>query len=69
MAQALFDVRDGPAKGPACPLRPVTTFAYRTGWRKAEVLGLTWDKLDRNEGTLETRETENSEGRTVNLVR
>jgi len=26
-------------------LRPVVTFAYHTGWRKAEILNLTWDKV------------------------
>jgi hypothetical protein len=31
-------------------LRPVITFAYASGWRKSEVLGLTWDRVDRVPG-------------------
>jgi integrase len=27
-------------------LRSVVTFAYYTGWRKEEVLELTWDRVD-----------------------
>jgi integrase len=49
--------------------RPVVTFAYRTGWRKAEVLDLTWERVDLREGTvrLEPGESKNEEARTLYL--
>ena len=48
-------------------LRPVVTFAYHTGWRKGEVLGLTWDKVDMKQRTirLDPGETKNEEARNV----
>jgi integrase len=48
-------------------LRPIVTFGYHSGWRKAEILGLTWDKVDLKEGTLrlDPGETKNEEGRTL----
>ena len=48
-------------------LRPVVTFAYNTGWRRSEILGLTWDHVDIEEKTvrLEPGETKNDEGRTI----
>jgi integrase len=48
-------------------LKPIITFAYHSGWRKAEILGLTWDKVDLKEGTvrLDPGETKNEEGRTL----
>ncbi|WAC08432.1 MAG: tyrosine-type recombinase/integrase [Thermodesulfobacteriota bacterium] len=33
-------------------LRPVITFAYHTGCRKAEILNLTWNRVDLKEGTV-----------------
>jgi len=33
-------------------IRPVVTFAYWYGWRKSEILGLTWDKVNLEEGTV-----------------
>ena len=46
-------------------LRAPTLFAYLTGWRKAEVLGLTWDQVDFVGGVvrLEPGTTKNDEGR------
>jgi integrase len=50
-------------------LRPVVTFAYHIGWRKKEIVKLTWDRTDLKQGIirLEPGETKNSEGRTVYL--
>ena len=50
-------------------LKPVVTFAYSTGWRKEEILGLKWNQVDLQEGAvrLEPGETKNQEGRTVYL--
>jgi integrase len=50
-------------------LRPVVTFAYYTGWRKEEVLQLTWDRVDLQARTvrLEPGMTKNSDGRLIYL--
>ncbi|MGA2464674.1 MAG: tyrosine-type recombinase/integrase [Thermodesulfobacteriota bacterium] len=50
-------------------LKPLVTFAYYSGWRKAEILGLTWDRVDLKEGlvSLDPGETKNEEGRTLYL--
>ena len=46
-------------------LREMVTFFYFTGWRKSEVLGLTWGQVDFDNGIvrLEVGTTKNSEGR------
>jgi len=48
-------------------LKPIITFAYHSGWRKAEILGLTWSKVDLEQGTvrLDPGETKNEKGRTL----
>jgi integrase len=33
-------------------LKPVALFAYTFGWRKSEILGLTWDRVDLAAGTV-----------------
>lgn len=50
-------------------LRPVLAFGYHTGWRKAEILGLTWDKIDLKAGTvtLDPGTTKNDQGRVIFL--
>ncbi len=50
-------------------LKPVATFAYCVGWRKSEILNLTWDRIDLNEGIvrLEAGETKNDAPRTLCL--
>ena len=51
-------------------LRPPVDFAYTYGWRKEEVFGLTWDRVDLAGGTvrLDPGTTKNAEGRTVVLT-
>ena len=46
-------------------LRPITRFAYLTGWRKAEILSLRWSQVDFTDGSvrLEPGSTKNDEGR------
>lgn len=48
-------------------LKPVLAFAYLSGWRRSEILGLRWSQVDLREGIvrLEPGETKNSEGRTL----
>lgn len=50
-------------------LRPLVAFAYFSGWRKGEILGLTWDKADLRNGVvrLNPGETKNDEARTLYL--
>jgi integrase len=59
------------AKLPEC-LRPPFTFAYHTSWRLlSEVLSLTWQQVDLEEGTvrLEPGTTKNKDGRLLYLTR
>jgi integrase len=51
-------------------LGPVVTFAYASGWRKSEVLGLTWDHVDLTAGTacLDVGTTKGGEGRLFYLT-
>jgi integrase len=50
-------------------LRPVVTFAYYTGWRKREILDLTWNGIDLQTRTvrLDPGTTKNDDGRLVYL--
>jgi len=52
------------------PLNSMLVFGYTYGWRKSEVLGLTWDRVDLRAGTarLDPGTTKNREGRTVVLT-
>ena len=47
-------------------LKGFVTFAYKSGWRKSEISGLSWNRVDMKEGfvRLEKGETKNNEGRT-----
>lgn len=48
------------------PERDTTEFAYITGWRRAEVLGLTWDRVHMEDGVIRLHPgtTKNRQGRT-----
>jgi integrase len=50
-------------------IRPVVTFAYHTGWRKEEVLALTWDRVDLHARAvrLDPGTTKNDDGRLIYL--
>jgi integrase len=50
-------------------LKPVVTFAYHSGWRKTEILELTWDRVDLKEGVvrIDPGEAKNEEGRELYL--
>lgn len=50
-------------------LREFVTFAYKTGWRRAEVCTLAWAQVDLKRGTakLDPGTTKNNEGRMVFL--
>jgi len=50
-------------------LKGFVTFAYKTGWRVSEIIDLTWNQIDLDNGIvrLEVGETKNDEGRTVYL--
>jgi integrase len=46
-------------------LQPLATFGFETGWRRAEVLGLTWARVSFTDGEvrLDPGSTKNGEGR------
>ncbi|MGZ4857537.1 MAG: tyrosine-type recombinase/integrase [Methanobacteriaceae archaeon] len=48
-------------------LKSVLTFAYFSGWRRSEILGLKWNQVNIKDGIvrLEPGETKNDEGRTL----
>lgn len=50
-------------------LQAPVTLAYKTGWRRSEIFGLTWKQIDIHQGIvrLEPRQTKNDEGRTYYL--
>jgi integrase len=48
-------------------VKPIVTFAYHSGWRKNEILTLTWDRVNLREGIvrLDPGEAKNEEDRTL----
>src|SRR5439155_20669987 len=50
------------------PIGAVVSFAYRTGWRRSEVLGLTWRAVEQTCVRLDPGTTKNDEGRVYPLT-
>ena len=46
-------------------LRDALRFLYATGWRKSEVVGLTWDMVDRAVGTVTLPTSKSARGRVL----
>lgn len=67
--KGFFEASEFKALKDALPeeLKPIVTFGYHSGWRKSEILGLTWERVDLREGIvrLDPGETKNEEGRTL----
>jgi integrase len=49
-------------------LAEMILFAYATGWRRGELLGLTWAMVDLDEREIRLAETKNGEGRVVAIA-
>src|SRR5207247_2057245 len=47
------------------PLSDVARFGYLTGWRKAEVLRLTWEPIDRTAREIRLATSKNGQGRVL----
>jgi len=69
--KGIFEHGDFLAVRDALPeyLKPVITFAYNIGWRRAEILNLTWKNVDLREEMvrLDPGTTKNGEGRVAYL--
>jgi len=50
-------------------LKGFATFAYKTGWRKSEIINLRWEQVDLHNGIvrIEAGDTKNDDARTVYL--
>ena len=70
--QGFFEPWEFAAILPRLPeyLRPPMTFAYSTGWRRGEILSLTWDRVEREEGAVRLYRgtTKNKDGRLIYLT-
>ncbi len=49
------------------PMDEVCRFAYATGWRRGEILGLTWEMVDRAAGEIRLPDTKNGKPRSIPL--
>jgi integrase len=49
------------------PLGEMTRFAFATGWRRGELLGLRWEWVDRQAGEIRLPDSKNGEARTLPL--
>jgi len=48
-------------------MQAAATFAYLSGWRRAEILGLTWDRVDMEQGVVRLEDSKNGQGRLLAL--
>lgn len=48
-------------------LAEVIRFAYLTGWRRGEIVGLRWENVDRDAVEIRLSDSKNSDGRTLPL--
>jgi integrase len=49
------------------PMDEIARFAYATGWRRGEILGLTWEMVDRAAGEIRLPDTKNGKPRSIPL--
>ena len=49
------------------PINDIARFAYLTGWRRGEIVGLRWDAVDRAAREVRLRTSKNGEGRVLPL--
>ena len=70
--QGFFEYEDFERVRSALPkdLRPLITFLYQSGWRKSEVMNLTWEQVDLHTATvrLEPGTTKNKQARMIFLA-
>lgn len=50
------------------PIDDIAEFAYLTGWRKSEILGLRWAWVDRHTRVIRLPDSKNADGRVLPLV-
>jgi integrase len=67
--QGFFDRSDFEALASHLPgyLADIARFAYLTGWRLGEILGVTWNAVDREGGEIRLYTSKNGAGRVVPL--
>lgn len=56
------------AAGPGSWLGEMVRFAFATGWRRGELLGLRWEWIDSEAGEIRLPETKNGEGRVIPIA-
>lgn len=49
------------------PLSDVARFAYLTGWRKGEIVPMTWEQIDMKAGEVRLFDSKNGEGRVIEM--
>jgi integrase len=67
--QGFFDRAEVEALLPhlPAPLGAITRFGYMTGWRRGEILALTWQDVDREAAEIRLSDSKNGEGRLLPL--